>query len=91
MLEATLGRLGIGRGVQVVAYDQDTGMFASRLWWLLRYMGHEAVAVLDGGWARWSHEGRPSREGDETRAEYAAQQWDFEIMPRIRSLVETSL
>ena len=40
-------------------YDQDDGRYASRLWWMLRYMGHEAVAVLDGGWARWTREGRP--------------------------------
>ena len=56
----TLGRLGIANGVQVVAYDQDTGMFASRLWWLLRWMGHNAVAVLDGGFARWIAEHRPA-------------------------------
>ena len=53
-LVATLGRLGIGPDVQVVAYDQDTGMFASRLWWLLRWMGHDGVAVLDGGFAKWT-------------------------------------
>ena len=62
----TFGRLGIGRNVQVVMYDQDTGMFASRMWWMLRYMGHEAAAVLDGGWAKWVREGRPEREGEET-------------------------
>ena len=48
-LAQTFGRLGIASGVQVVAYDQDNGMFASRLWWLLRWLGHDAVAVLDGG------------------------------------------
>ncbi|MGC4085470.1 MAG: sulfurtransferase [Vicinamibacterales bacterium] len=56
---ATFGRLGIGPGVQVVAYDQDSGMFASRLWWMLRWLGHDAVAVLDGGFARWRGELRP--------------------------------
>jgi thiosulfate/3-mercaptopyruvate sulfurtransferase len=66
-LEATFGRLGIGGGVQVVMYDQDTGMFASRMWWMLRYMGHDAAAVLDGGWAKWVREGRPVRGGEETR------------------------
>jgi thiosulfate/3-mercaptopyruvate sulfurtransferase len=45
--------------MQVVAYDQDSGMFASRLWWLLRWMGHDAVALLDGGFASWTAEGRP--------------------------------
>ena len=62
----TFGRLGIGRDVQAVMYDEDTGMFASRMWWMLRYMGHEAGAVLDGGWAKWVREGRPGRPGEET-------------------------
>ncbi len=66
-MEATFGRLGIGGGVQVVTYDQDAGLFASRLWWMLRYMGHDAAAVVDGGWAKWVREGRPVREGEETR------------------------
>ena len=48
-------------------YDEDTGMFASRMWWMLRYMGHEAAAVLDGGWAKWIREGRPMRRDEETR------------------------
>jgi thiosulfate/3-mercaptopyruvate sulfurtransferase len=56
-VQETFGRLGIDRTRQVVAYDQDTGMFASRLWWMLRWMGHDAVAVLDGGFARWLDEG----------------------------------
>ena len=59
VLSGTFGRLGITSGKQVVAYDQDSGMFASRLWWLLRWLGHEAVAVLDGGFAKWVGEGRP--------------------------------
>ena len=67
-IEATFGRLGIDRSTQVVAYDQDAGMYASRLWWMLRYLGHGAVAVLDGGWARWKGEGRPTRTGPEERA-----------------------
>jgi thiosulfate/3-mercaptopyruvate sulfurtransferase len=67
-LRRTFGRLGIGRGIQVVAYDQDTGMYASRLWWLLRWLGHDAVAVLDGGFAKWIAEGRPTTSGEEQRA-----------------------
>jgi thiosulfate/3-mercaptopyruvate sulfurtransferase len=58
-LVQTFRRLGIGNDMQVVAYDQDSGMFASRLWWLLRWLGHDAVAVLDGGFAKWVAEGRP--------------------------------
>ena len=66
-LAATFGRVGIERSTQVVAYDQDAGPYASRLWWMLRYLGHDAVAVLDGGWAKWRREDRPSRSGDESR------------------------
>jgi thiosulfate/3-mercaptopyruvate sulfurtransferase len=64
-LSRTLGRLGVTRGVQVVAYDQDAGMWASRLWWLLRWMGHDEVAVLDGGFAKWLAEARPTSAGEE--------------------------
>jgi thiosulfate/3-mercaptopyruvate sulfurtransferase len=58
-LAATFGAWGIDSRTQVVAYDQDSGMYASRLWWLLRYVGHDAAAVLDGGFAKWTREGRP--------------------------------
>ncbi len=64
-MATTFSRLGIGPRTQVVAYDQQNGMFASRLWWMLRYLGHDAVAVLDGGFARWTAEGRETRSGDE--------------------------
>ncbi len=66
-MAATFSRLGIGGGTQVVAYDQDSGMYASRLWWMLRYLGHDEVAVLDGGWAKWVKENRPVRDADERR------------------------
>lgn len=66
-MTTTFGRLGIADDVQVIAYDQDAGAFASRLWWMLRYLGHDAVAVLDGGFAKWTREGRPVRGGVETR------------------------
>ena len=61
-LAQTFGRLGIESGMQVVAYDQENGMFASRLWWLLRWLGHDAVAVLEAG----SRNGR--RKGGRSRA-----------------------
>jgi thiosulfate/3-mercaptopyruvate sulfurtransferase len=56
-MAARFGALGIGPGVQVVLYDGDIGMYAARAWWMLRYLGHEAVAVLDGGYTRWVAEG----------------------------------
>ena len=63
-----VARMARGIGMQVIACDQDTGMFASRLWWLLRWMGHEEIAVLDGGLAKWLAEGRPTASGEESRA-----------------------
>jgi thiosulfate/3-mercaptopyruvate sulfurtransferase len=62
-----LGRWGIRRNVQVVVYDQDAGLYAGRLWWLLRAFGHEQVALLNGGYAKWIAERRPIRAGDERR------------------------
>lgn len=56
-LAAWLSRHGIGNDTQVVAYDSGPGMFAARLWWLLRWLGHDAVAVLDGGLEAWRSAG----------------------------------
>jgi thiosulfate/3-mercaptopyruvate sulfurtransferase len=56
---ATLGHWGIDENVQVVAYDQSNGAYASRLWWLLRWVGHIRVAVLNGGFAAWQQTGAP--------------------------------
>lgn len=55
----TLSRWGVGADTQVIAYDADNGMYASRLWWLLRWVGHRAVAVLDGGLKAWTAAGHP--------------------------------
>lgn len=58
--EAMVARLrawGIHNDGQVVAYDAQGGAIASRLWWLLRWLGHERVAVLDGGWPAWDSAG----------------------------------
>ena len=56
----TLSGWGIDADVQVVTYDDKGGaMAASRLWWLLRWMGHDAVAVLNGGWPQWRNNGFP--------------------------------
>jgi len=55
----TLGKHGIGNGHRVVVYDGGTAMFVGRLWWMLRWLGHHNVQVLDGGIAQWQKEGRP--------------------------------
>jgi thiosulfate/3-mercaptopyruvate sulfurtransferase len=56
---ASLRRWGISDDTQVVAYDAQGGMFAARLWWMLRWVGHGAVAVLDGGLPAWEALGLP--------------------------------
>lgn len=58
-LAAKLGEWGIDNSKQVIVYDDSFGAMASRLWWLLRWLGHDAVALLDGGLPRWTREGRP--------------------------------
>ncbi len=57
-LEAVFGRLGVSAGRQVVAYDGSQNNYAGRVWWTLRWLGHHAVAVLDGGLGKWKAEGR---------------------------------
>ncbi|HKY34707.1 MAG TPA: sulfurtransferase [Polyangiaceae bacterium] len=61
-LDAFVGRLrawGIGNSSQVVVYDDAGGAFAARLWWMLRWLGHDAVALLDGGFQAWVAAGKP--------------------------------
>mgnify|MGYP004700997897 FL=1 len=50
---ALMSACGVGADTQVVAYDNESGIFASRLWWMLRWLGHDKVAVLDGGLPGW--------------------------------------
>lgn len=57
---AAMSRAGVGGETHVVGYDFGDGSIAARLWWLLRHFGHERVSLLDGGWARWRAEGRPT-------------------------------
>jgi thiosulfate/3-mercaptopyruvate sulfurtransferase len=63
---------GIGNQTKVVAVDHAGGQFATRLWWALRYYGHDDVVVLDGGWNRWVDEGHEIEAGDvqHSRAEF---------------------
>jgi thiosulfate/3-mercaptopyruvate sulfurtransferase len=63
----SFSRFGIDEEVQVVAYDTSQGQMAARLWWMLRYLGHDAAAVLDGGLQTWKAEGRPLASGREPR------------------------
>lgn len=65
-LARTLGRAGIGNAARVVAYDDEGGMNAARLWWLLRWLGHDRVAVMDGGFAAWTAGGFPVNDARRT-------------------------
>lgn len=59
VLQARLQRVGLNTGDQVVVYDDGAGLFAARLWWALRWLGHTQVMVLDGGFQAWSNAGLP--------------------------------
>ena len=69
----TLGRLGITSDDEVVAYDDMSGAIASRMWWMLRSIGHEASRVLDGGFQAWVRAGHPVERGwnDPDPADYS--------------------
>jgi thiosulfate/3-mercaptopyruvate sulfurtransferase len=56
---ACMSSIGVGDDTLVVGYDDHRAALASRLWWALRYYGHDVVRVLDGGWLKWVGEGRP--------------------------------
>lgn len=63
---AVLGRLGIGPQSAVVAYDRQGSVYAARAWWMLRWLGHKAVSVLDGGLAAWTTASRATESGPAT-------------------------
>ena len=57
---------GVNNRRRVVTYSTANAWWATRLWWLLRVFGHDNAAVLNGGWQKWSREGRPSETGPAT-------------------------
>lgn len=60
VLAAQLGAWGVGGDTQVMVYDDQGGAIATRMWWLLRWLGHRQVAVLEGGWQQWTDAGYPT-------------------------------
>lgn len=66
-LTATFSNHGIDKQVQVIVHDDRGGAFAARMWWMLRWLGHEAVAVLNGGWQAWGAAGYATESGENTR------------------------
>ncbi len=79
---ATVGRLGVTAQTQVVVYDRSGAMFAARLWWMLRWLGHAPVAVLDGGFAAWQASGGFNDTGAATgRARVAPHPYPIDLAP----------
>lgn len=81
---AMFARLGIDSAKQVVVYDQGGGMFAARLWWMLKWLGHDAAALLDGGFAKWVGESRT------TSADVPARQAALFTIRRVKPTVNAT-
>jgi len=81
-----LGSLGIGNDTQVVVYDRNAGNYCGRLWWMLKWLGHDAVAVLDGGLQAWKAAGGAVASGPASPASASCL---FEVRPALRQLVLT--
>ncbi|MDH3351443.1 MAG: sulfurtransferase [Gammaproteobacteria bacterium] len=84
-LALTFGQMGISRNTGVVVYDDCSGAVAARAWWLLRWLGHERVAVLEGGFARWKSLQLPIEKG-----EVVPVAREFLAEPRAQLVIETA-
>jgi thiosulfate/3-mercaptopyruvate sulfurtransferase len=84
-LAVDFGAQGIGPKTQVVTYDDSGGMFAARAWWLLRWLGHEHVAVLDGGLSAWLDAGGKTESSPPARHTQR-----FALRPKLASSVSAS-
>jgi thiosulfate/3-mercaptopyruvate sulfurtransferase len=58
--EQMMAKLGISDATRVIVYDERGGIYAARLWWILNYFGHQNVALMNGGWVKWTAEQRPA-------------------------------
>jgi thiosulfate/3-mercaptopyruvate sulfurtransferase len=81
---ARMNRCGVAPGRQVVVYDDGGCSYAARLWWMLRWLGHDDVALLDGGFAAWKSENRPV-----DAAVPAPREGRFEPKPMLGATVDT--
>ena len=81
-----LGRMGLANGMQAVVYDRNGANYCGRLWWMLKWLGHEAVAVLDGGLQAWQGAGGAT----ETGAARPVTACAFALRPPLRTLVDTA-
>ncbi len=81
-----LGQLGIHNGMQIVVYDRNKGHYCGRLWWMLKWLGHDAVAVLDGGLQAWQDADGALASGPAAPGTPAS----FELKVPLRELVLTA-
>ena len=81
-----LSRVGFANDMQAVVYDRQNANYCGRLWWMLKWAGHDAVAVLDGGWQAWQAAGGETAAGEEP----AHFQSNFTLGPPLRRLVSTA-
>ena len=79
-----LASVGFGNGMQAVVYDRNGANYCGRLWWMLKWAGHDAVAVLDGGLQAWQAAGEPVATGTEP----ARAAGRFQLQPALRRLVD---
>ncbi len=80
---AKMAAFGVAPGKQVVVYDDVNGSFAVRLWWMLRWLGHDMAALLDGGYPQWMQESRPL-----SSAQPASQAGAFHARPHLGATVD---
>ena len=83
---ALLRKRGVNLASQVVAYDAQEGIYAARLWWMLRWVGHVAVAVLEGGLQAWQRQGLPTEAGVQT----VRSEGDLQLHPSLVQTVDTA-
>ncbi len=83
---AWLGRMGVDAQTQVVVYDRNGCNYCGRLWWMLQWLGHEAVAVLDGGLQAWQAAGGALESGPAQPVSAS----EFNLRPPLRTLVDTA-
>jgi thiosulfate/3-mercaptopyruvate sulfurtransferase len=81
-----LSSIGFANDMQAVVYDRNGANYCGRLWWMLKWVGHEAVAVLDGGWQAWQAAGGPVAAGEEAAASGSL----FKLGPTRAVLVDTA-
>ncbi len=85
-LASRLGSLGLTRQTQAVVLDRQGGMFAARAWWLMRWLGHDAVALLDGGFAAWQAVGGAVVTGESTAADATLPTYPIDRPPLVHTV-----